>query len=126
MKREIESAKLRTQMNECMKDYRLPYPTTKAHAKIQLLALQEQYKNINGEYAKDFIIPDDVKSTVNENVALNDDQIILELRPFNDKQLKELHTFLKNIPDIDDVNGELKEPLKRIEEFYKKEYSADI
>lgn len=56
MKREIEAIRLKTKMSEAFAATRLPYPKQAAIAKMQLNALQESYKQLTGEYAKEFVI----------------------------------------------------------------------
>lgn len=71
MKREIEAIRLKTKMSEAFSATRLPYPKQAAAAKQQLDVLQEAYKQLTGDYAKEFIVEsesDDAVWIVNEAV----------------------------------------------------------
>ena len=67
MKREIEAIRLKTKMSEAFAATRLPYPKQAAIAKMQLNALQESYKQLTGEYAKEFVIQENSDSGVYGN-----------------------------------------------------------
>ena len=66
MRKEIEKMRLRTRISEAFAGTKLPYPTQREYAILQVKALQEEYKMLTGEYLEEYTIteskgPDNTK-----------------------------------------------------------------
>jgi len=84
MKRQLEELRLKTKMSEAFTASRTPYPRQAEQAKQQLSSLQEAYKAMTGEYAKEYMI---VESSSNE--LENIQNIDEKLKPARDKDSKD-------------------------------------
>ena len=66
LKKEIEALRLKTKLAEC-KDFleTSAYPSQKEAATLYLKSLQESYKELTGDYAKEFLLESE-EASVNE------------------------------------------------------------